>query len=67
MALFCRLLFMQNLLLLNKLVVVLVARISPVRDSGGFNSAENTPPSQSFSPYWIFPRPTESWFEIHLH
>ena len=27
MALFCRLLFMQNLLLLNKLVVVLVARI----------------------------------------
>ena len=46
MALYCLLLFMQNLFLLNQqLVIVLIA--TRVKDYGGFNSAAKTP---SFSP-----------------
>ena len=38
-------------------------------DFAGFNSTELRirRHRRRFHPYWIFPRPAESWFEIYLH
>ena len=63
MSLFCFVLFMQNLFLPHQQLVI----DSLVMDFGGCNLAEIKPHCRRFHPNWIFPRPAESWFEIHLH
>ena len=60
---------MQNLFLLHQqLVIILVARIRllwilEVLIQLGRRRRHR----RRFHPYWIFPRPAESWFEIDLH
>ena len=68
MALFCLLLFMQNLFLLHQqLVIVLVARIRLLRILEVLIQLRRRRHRRRFHPYWTFPHPAESWFEIHLH
>ena len=68
MVLFCLLLFMQNLFLIHQqLVILLVARIRLLWILDVLIQLRRRRHRRSFYPYWIFPCPTESWFEIHLH
>ena len=68
MALFCLLLFMQNLFLPHQqLVIVLVARIRLLWTLEVLIQLRRRCHRRRFHPYWIFPRPAEYWFEIHLH
>ena len=68
MALYCLLLFMQNLFLLHQqLVMVLVARIRLLWILEVLIQLRRRRHRSRFHSHWIFPRPAESWFEIHLH
>lgn len=68
MALFCFLLVMQNLFLLHRqLVIVLVARIRLLWILEVLIQLRRRCHRRRFHPYWMFPRPAECWFEIHLH
>ena len=59
---------MQNLFLLHQqLVIVLVARIRLLRILEVLIQLRRRRHRRRFHPYWTFPRPAESWFEIHLH
>ena len=67
MALFGLLLFMQNLFLLHQqLGIVLVARIRLLRILEALIQLRRRRHRRRFPQYWIFPRPAESWFQIHL-
>ena len=60
--------FMQNLFLLHQqLVIVSVARIRLLWILEVLIQLRIRRHRSRFHPYWIFPRPAESWFEIHLH
>ena len=59
MALYCLLLFMQNLAVLATSTI----SYSFGLDFGGVDAAI----ARRFHPHWILPRPAESWFDIHLH
>ena len=66
--LFCLFLFMQNLFLLHQqLVIILVARICLLWILEVLIQLRRHHHCRHFHPYWIFPHPAESWFEIHLH
>ena len=59
---------MQNLFLLHQqLVIILVARICLLWILEVLIQLRRHHHCRHFHPYWIFPRPAESWFEIHLH
>ena len=65
---FCANVFMQNLFLLHQqLAVVLVAMIRLLWILGVLMQLRIHRHRRRFHPYWIFPRPAESWFKIHLH
>ena len=58
---------MQNLFLLHQqLVIILVARIRLLWILEVLIQLRRRRHRHHFHPYWIFPRPAESWFEIHL-
>ena len=60
--------FMQNLFLLHQqLVVVFVARIHLLWTLEVLIQLRICRHRSRFHLYWIFPRPAESWFKIHLH
>ena len=59
---------MQNLFLLHQqLVIILVARICLLWILEVLIQLRRCRHHRRFHPYWIFPRPAESWFKIHLH
>ena len=47
--------------------IVLVARIRLLWILGVLIQLRGRLHRRRFHSYWIFPRPEESWFEIHLH
>lgn len=47
--------------------IVFVARTRLLWILGVLIQLRGRPHRRRFNPYWIFPRPAESWFEIHLH
>ena len=68
-ALLCCLLAMQNLNVASQqLLLVLLGRIRLLRLMETLTQLLNIRRRRRrFHPYWTFPRPVESWFEIHMH
>ena len=68
-ALLCCLIAMQNLIVASQqLLLVLLGRIRLLRLMETLTQLLNrSRRRRRFHPYWTFPRPVESWFEIHMH
>ena len=68
-ALLCCLLAMQNLIVASQqLLLVLLGRIRLLRLMETLSQLLNKCRRRCrFHPYWTFPRPVESWFDIHTH
>ena len=60
---------MQNLIVASQqLLLVLLGRIRLLRLMETLSQLLNRRRRRRrFHPYWTFPRPVESWFEIHMH
>ena len=69
MALLCCLLAIQNLIVVSQqLILVLLGRIRLLRILETLTQLLNRRRRRRrFHPYWTFPRPVESWFEIRMH
>ena len=68
-ALLCCFLAMQNVIVASQqLLLVLLGRIRLLRIMETLTQLLNRRRRRRrFHPYWTFPRPVESWFEIHMH
>ena len=68
-ALLCCLLAMQNLIVASQqLLLVLLGRMRLLQLMETLSQLLNRRRRcRRFHPYWTFPRPVESWFEIHMH
>lgn len=68
-ALLCCFLAMQNVIVASQqLLLVLLGRIRLLRIMETLTQLLNRRRRRHrFHPYWTFPQPVESWFEIHMH